>query len=139
MLQAYIQNKLYLTQFDLTKKHGGVEILPLNFNYQGLIIITTELVKNGGQRLVTQTHSCGCGPQPTIRGGILEKIVPWTASTIRKKLADSGKNKEVTLSNQTLVDEVYVLKKPISDTERTLIIQGLQKYFGGEMEIGFFF
>jgi len=136
---TYICNKLYLTQCELLKKKAGAEVLPLAYNYQGLIVVTTALVEEGEHRLVVQTHSCGCGPQPTIRGGLLKKITPWTGSEIQKILAACGREKEMALSLQTLVDKVYVIKRPKTADDRDLITTVLKEQFGQNHKISFFF
>jgi hypothetical protein len=91
-----LQNRLYLKQKELWKNSEFCEIMPVNFNYQGLIIVSTGLVDVSEGQIIYQTYSCGCGPQPTIRGAILEKEAIWSASKMRQELSRSANPKEVT-------------------------------------------
>ena len=43
-----IQNRLYLQQFGLLKNGRSDELLPLNFNYQDIVIVATGLLELGG-------------------------------------------------------------------------------------------
>jgi hypothetical protein len=133
-----VQNRLYLKQRELWKNGEFCEIVPVNFNYQGLVIVSTGMVDASEGRIIYQTYSCGCGPQPIIRGSILEKEVSWSASKMRRELTRSAKPKEVSLAEQTFIKKVYVVRRQISNDDRLRIVRTLQKRFGANKEIGLF-
>lgn len=80
MFDSYVQHRIYLQQFKMLSSRQCLEIVPVNLNYQNLIMVTTGVLDGNDKQFVFQTSSCGCGPQPTIRGAYLEETVPWHAS-----------------------------------------------------------
>ena len=133
-----LQNRLYLKQKELWKNNDFCEIMPVNFNYQGLIIVSTGLVDVPEGRIIYQTHSCGCGPQPTIRGAILEKEAIWSASKMRQELTQSANPKEASLAEQTFIKTVYNALRRISNDDKLRITRVLQNHFGENKKIGLF-
>ncbi len=132
--EIYVKHRLFLKQMELLRKCSCSEVLPLTFNYQNLIIVDTGTVEAVDDTVVFQTYSCGCGPQPVIRGGLLRRIIPWQQSEIRHALAESSNKKEVELIGQDLVSEVYV----VDCRDHQKITRALKQYFGEEKEICFF-
>lgn len=137
MVDVSVQHRIYLRQIDLLKSGGG-EMAPLTFNYQNFIVVATGLVERGGRTYVYQTHSCGCGPQPTIWGVYLEGVIPWGDSDLRRTFAASGTAKDRELADQKVVAEVYRVRVPVDETERNEVAAALRGHFGGEKKISFF-
>ncbi len=133
--ETYVRHRLYLKQMELVRKRGIPEVLPLTFNYQNLIVVATGTVEADGDTVVYQTYSCGCGPQPLIRGGLLHRIIPWQQSAIRRAMAASANQKDIELVDQKLISEVYVVD---SKSDRQRIVRGLQQHFGAGKKICFF-
>ena len=133
-----LQNRLYLKQKELWKNNDFCEIMPVNFNYQGLIIVSTGLVDAPEGQIIYQTYSCGCGPQPTIRGAILEKEAIWSASKMRQELTQSANPKEASLAEQTFIKTVYNALRRISNDDKLRITRVLQNHFGENKKIGLF-
>ncbi len=132
--EIYVKHRLYLKQMELLRKCSSSEVLPLSFNYQNLIIVDTGTVEAAGDTIVFQTFSCGCGPQPMIRGGLLQRVITWQCSAIRQALANSANKKDVELRDQDLVTEVYV----VDCCDQQKIVRALKQHFGEKKEICFF-
>lgn len=130
-----LYNKLYLKQVDFWKKAGLREIVPVNYDYQHLVIVETGLVEADAARVVYQTHSCGCGPQPEIKGAILESELPWQDSTFRTLLEQRG---DSATAGQELVKRVYRVRQAVEGAERRLVEKALASRFGAGKKIGFF-
>jgi hypothetical protein len=62
--ETSITHRLYLKQFSLLKKGNSDELLPLNFNYQDIVIVTTGLLENGGKRGSTRPMAMTATPSP---------------------------------------------------------------------------
>ena len=45
--ETSVKHRLYLKQFSLLKNGKSDELLPLNFNYQDIVIVTTGLLASG--------------------------------------------------------------------------------------------
>ena len=105
----------------------------LNFNYQDIIIVTTGIVEEGDRRFAYQTYSCGCGPQPAIRGALLGGELSWEESAMRRHLEQEGDS----LAQQQAIKEVYRVIRPGSDDEKQEIVRALKKHFGENKKIGF--
>lgn len=136
--ETALQNRLYLKQKELWKNSEFCEIMPVNFNYQGLIIVSTGLVDVPEGQIIYQTYSCGCGPQPTIRGAILEKEASWSASKMRQELTRSANPKEASLAEQTFIKTVYIALRQISNDDKLRITRALQNHFGENKKIDLF-
>ena len=136
--ETALQNRLYLKQKELWKNSEFCEIVPVNFNYQGIVIVSTGLVDASEGQIIYQTYSCDCGPQPTIHGAILEKEVSWSASKMRQELIRSANPKEVSLVEQTFIKTVYAALRQISNDDKLRIARTLQKRFGDNKKISFF-
>jgi hypothetical protein len=136
--ETAIQNTLYLKQKELWKNSEFCEVVPVNFNYQGLVVVSTGIVDASEDQIIYQTYSCDCGPQPTLRGAILEKEVSWSASKMRQELTRSANPKEVSLAEQTFIKTVYVALRHISNDDKLRIARTLQKRFGENRKISFF-
>ena len=137
MVDSYIQHRIYLQQLDMLKNRQGFEIVPLNFNYQDMIIIATGLIEYGGRKFVFQSNSCGCGPQPTIRGAFFEEVIPWHVSGLHDWFA-ACKTKDRKLAEQKIIDQVYRVRLPDDEKEREELTAALRSHFGEEMVISFF-
>ena len=131
-IDTTIEHRLYMKQFNLLKSGESDELLPLNFNYQDIIIVATGTLESEGQRFVYQTYSCGCGPQPAIRGALLESELSWEESAIRGKL----EQEEDSLAAQQVVRSVYRIRRPGSEQEKQEIVRVLRKHFGENKKIG---
>lgn len=114
------------------------EIVPVNLNYQSLIVVTTGVLEDGGQQFVFQTHSCGCGPQPTIWGAYLKEVIPWSSSNLCGWFAASDNRKERQLVEQKVIAEVYSVRLPETQQEKSAITAALRSHFGSNKEISFF-
>lgn len=136
--EAALQNRLYLKQKELWKNSELCEIVPVNFNYQGLVIVSTGIADASEGQIIYQTYSCDCGPQPTIRGAILEKEASWSASKMRQELTLSTNPKEVSLAEQTFIKTVYVALRQISNDDKLWITRTLQRHFGENKRISLF-
>ncbi len=138
MIDSYVQHRIYLQQFKMLSSRTCFEIVPVNMDYQGLIVVATGVLGHGGRQFVFQTYSCGCGPQPTIRGVYLEKTVPWRASGLCAFFAASANQKERELAEQQVMEEVYRVRLPAGETERDEVAAALRSRFGANKEISFF-
>ena len=138
MIDLYIQHRVYLQQIERLKSRQCFEVVPVNMNYQSLIVITTGLVEFGGTQFVFQTHSCGCGPQPTIWGAYLQEVIPWHRSDLCASFAACQKTKDRKLVGQRVIDEVYCVRLPGDETEKGEITAALRSQFGANKEISFF-
>ena len=137
MIDSYVQHRLYLQQIEMLKKGRSSEIVPVNFNYQDTIIVATGLVDYNGISYVFQSNSCGCGPQPTIRGAFLAEIVPWQDSDLYAWFA-AGNTKDRKIADQKVVAEVYRVRLPVDDREKEEITAALRSQFGADKEFSFF-
>lgn len=137
MVDSYIKHRIYLQQLDMLKNRQGFEIVPLNFNYQDMIIVATGLIEYGGRKFIFQSNSCGCGPQPTIRGAYFEEVIPWQASDLNAWFAAS-KTKDRKFAEQKIIDQVYRVRLPDDEKEREELTAALRSHFGEDMEISFF-
>ena len=101
-------------------------------------MITTGVVDYNDKQFVFQTHSCGCGPQPTIRGAILSELIPWRTSNLCACCAASDDPKERELVEQKVFDEVYSVRLPVNEVEETEVTAALRSHFGTNKDISFF-
>ena len=138
MIDSYVQHRIYLQQFKMLSSRACFEIVPVNLNYQGLIVVVTGEVEYGGKPFVFQTYSCGCGPQPAIRGAYLEKEVPWRISGLCAFFAASENPKERALAGQQVIEAVYGVRLPVGETEMGEVAAALRSRFGANKEISFF-
>ena len=138
MIDSYVQHRIYLQQFKLLVNRQGFEIVPVNMNYQSLIIVTTGVLEYGGKQFVFQTNSCGCGPQPTIRGAYLVGEIPWVESDLCAWFAASDTPKDRQLVGQKAIDVVYSVRLPVDEEEEKEIAAALRSHFGTNKEISFF-
>jgi hypothetical protein len=137
MADPYIQHRIYLQQFSLLKNRKGFEIAPVNFNYQDIIIVATGLIEYGGGQFVFQSNSCGCGPQPTIRGAYLEEVILWENSDLYAWFA-ACKTKDCKLVGQKVINEVYRVRLPVDEKEKAEVTAALRSHFGAGTDISFF-
>ncbi len=138
MITSYVQHRIYLEQFKLLRGRECFEIVPVNMNYQNFIMVTTGLLEYGGTQFVFQTYSCGCGPQPTIRGAYLEGVIPWSASGLCAFFAASATPRERELVGQEVIGQVYRVRLPVTDVERREVADALRSHFGANKDICFF-
>ena len=138
MIDSYVQHRIYLKQYEMLKTRTVFEIVPVNFNYQNFIVVTTGLLEYASTQFVFQTYSCGCGPQPTIRGAYFEEVIPWHVSTLCACFAASSKAKERELAVQKVIAEVYSGRLPVGEREKAEVTAALQSQFGINKEISFF-
>ena len=136
MSPPYIQHRLYLQQFEMLRRRKGFEIAPVNFNYQGIIIVATGLIEYGGKQFVFQTNGCYCG-QPTIRGAYLKEVIPWPASDLYAHFAACS-TKDRKLAAQKVIDEIYRVRLPTAEKEKQEVTAALHSHFGANREISFF-
>ncbi len=134
----YIQHRLYLHQFEFLKEPGFNEVVPLDYNYQNMIIVTSGRLSFAGRNIVFQTSGCGCGPQPAIKGALLVAEIPWPLSNFRRKLAAMANDKDVALADQDIIPAVFRIKKAVSAEERALIRDALRQHLGAGLIIDFF-
>lgn len=138
MIDSYVQHRIYLQQFKMLSSRKCFEIVPVNLNYQGLIIVNTGGLEYKGKRFVFQTCSCGCGPQPTIRGAYLHEVISWPASNLCAWFAASDNPKDRQLSGQKVLREVYGVRLPVDEEEKGEVAAALKNHFGTNKEISFF-
>lgn len=131
-------HKLYLKQINLQQEESYREVLPVTFNYQNMIIVETGVIDSGSLKIVYQSHDCGCGPQPTIRGGVLDREIEWALSHTRKHLLSSGEPSDRELADQQVVRNVYLLRKVPDGQEEKLVLASLQEHFGKSAKIKLF-
>ncbi|NIA05021.1 MAG: hypothetical protein GWP11_03515 [Proteobacteria bacterium] len=134
----YIQQRLYLHQFEFLKEPDFNEVVPLNYNYQNMIIVTSGRLSFAGREVVFQTSGCGCGPQPAIKGALLVAEVPWPLSNFRRQLAGMTNAKDVALADQDIIPAVFRIKKVVSAEERDLVRDALHQHLGAGLIIDFF-
>ena len=137
-LTTGIQHRLYLKQVEFWKMPSFDEILPVNFNYQNLIMVCSGTVEENGQTVVFQTYSCGCGPQPLIRGALLLEELAWQESEFRRLLGKSDNPKDLALVDQDILKKVQRLRRAQSVEEKGLVVRALQGCFGENKKISFF-
>jgi hypothetical protein len=133
-----IQHRLYLKQMEFMKQPDFGEVLPANFNYQNLIMVSSDTIEKDGQRIVFQTYSCGCGPQPLIRSAFLLEEVKWQDSKFRMLLVHSENKKDTALIDQTIFPIVYRIRRIRKAEEKRMIEKALQDHFGDKKKINFF-
>jgi len=137
-LSTGIQHRLYLKQNELLKGTSFNEILPANFNYQNFIMVTSGIVEAEGQLIVFQTYSCGCGPQPQIRGAFLEQEVEWEKSEFRRLLGSAANPKDAVLTEQMVFEKIWRIRPARSADEKDLVEKTLRGHFGSDKKINFF-
>ena len=137
-LSTGIQHRLYLKQSEFLKHPPFDEILPANFNYQNLIMVSSGTVDEENRRIVYQTYSCGCGPQPLIRGAFLVEEVEWGQSEFRRLLGNSDNEKDAALVDQDIFAKVQRIRPAQNAEEKGLIERALQRHFGDNKKISFF-
>ncbi len=136
--KSHTLNGLFLAQEHLRRK-GLVpcEVLPLNYNYQDIRIVTTKIVKAKGTRVVIQTSGCDCGPQPCIRAGLVKGTKRWDDSMTKSTL-ESGEIKGLNsdlcrkLSCQSLVKEVFLVAPPGNDEEKGVLEEIVERACPGK-------
>lgn len=138
MIDLYVQHRMYLQQMERLKSRMSFEIVPVNLNYQSFIVVTTGLVEYGGKQFVFQTHSCGCGPQPTIWGAYLMEVIPWHTSDLCACFASCNKTKDRQLTEQRVIEKIYCVHLPDTDDEKKEVTDALRSHFGANKEISFF-
>ena len=136
MNTPYIQNRLYLKQSEMIKARKALEVVPVNFEYQGLIIVTTGLTEYNGTQFVFQTNGCGCGCS-TVRGAYFEEEIPWSASGLRASFA-AGTTKDREFADQKVINVVYKVRLPVGETEKGEVTAALKSHFGADRDIHFF-
>ena len=136
MSSPYIQHRLYLQQFEMLKNRKSFEIAPVNFDYQGIIIVATGLIEYGGKKFVFQTNGCYCG-RPTIRGAYLKEMIPWPTSDLYAHFTASN-TKDKKLADQKVIDEIYRVRLPSDEKEKQEVTVALQSHFGTNKAISFF-
>ena len=137
-LNTGVQHRLYLKQSEFLKKVDFDEILPANFNYQNMIMVNSGIVEKEGERFVYQTYSCGCGPQPLIRGAFLLEEVSWQRSKFRTLLGLAENSKDAALVDQDVFAVVYRIRPARSHEEKRAVEKALQDHFGDNKKINFF-
>ncbi|GBE12574.1 hypothetical protein BMS3Abin13_00865 [bacterium BMS3Abin13] len=135
---VYIQHRLYLHQLKFLKEPDFNEVVPLDYNYQNMIIVTSGRLSFAGREVVFQTSGCGCGPQPAIKGALLVAEVPWPLSNFRRQLAGMANAKDVALADQNIIPAVFRIKKVVSAEERDLVRDALHQHLGAGLIIDFF-
>ena len=138
MSDSYIQHRIYLQQFKMLSSRQCFEIVPINLNYQSLIMVTTGVLEYDDKQFVFQTCSCGCGPQPTIRGAYLKEVISWPASNLCACFAACNNSKERELVAQKVMAVVYSVRLPVDDKEKREVTAALHSHFGSNKEISFF-
>jgi len=138
MIDSYVQHRIYLQQFKMLSGRKCFEVVPVNMNYQGLIMVTTGVLEYNGKQIVFQTYSCGCGPQPAIRGAYLEEVIPWQASGLRAAFAASESAKDRDMVRQKVLAEVYSVRLPTGEEEKREVAAALKGHFGANKVISFF-
>lgn len=138
MIDSYVQHRIYLQQFKMLSSRQCLEIVPINVDYQSLIMVTTGVLEYGGKQFVFQTNGCGCGPQPTIRGAYLEEVIPWHKSRLCAWFAAGDDRKEQELAGQKVMDVVYRVRLPVDEEEKREVAAALHSHFGANREISFF-
>ncbi len=136
--KIYILNGLHLAQTCLIKQGiTPLEVLPLNYNYQNIRIVATWTVDLEMGKAVVQTSGCDCGPQPSIKAGLLSEIIEWKDSNIKKAL-ESGKINVLKrefcseLACQELVTEVFILRRPELSGDKGLFEKEIKRACGGK-------
>jgi hypothetical protein len=135
---AGLQHRLYLKQIEFWKLPVFHEILPANFNYQDTIIVSSGTVEEDGVRIVFQTYSCGCGPQPLVKAAFMKQEIPWEDSEFRRMLAASGKPKDTALVDQKIFSKVQRIRPAQTEEEKDLVEKVMQGHFGDNRKISFF-
>ena len=119
----------------MIKTRKTLEIVPVNYDYQGIIIVTTGLTEYNGTQFVFQTNGCGCGCS-TIRGTYFEEEIPWSASELCASFAAStAKDREI--ADQKVIKVVYKVRLP-AETEKMEVTAALKSHFGANRDIHFF-
>ncbi len=136
--KVYVQHRLFMCQSKFLKEAGFNEIVPVNYNFQNMIIVDTCLLIREGKYIVLQTSSCGCGPQPYIKTSLLHEEVKWHESKFCKRLLHSNNKKDAELANQDIVSTVYGIEKALSEREKVFILDALKDHLGTGLIINFF-
>ena len=136
MSSPFIKHRIYLQEFEMLRQRKILEIAPVDFDYQGIIIVATGLIENQGSQFVYQSNGCSCGHK-TIRGVYLEEEVPWPASGLRAHFA-AGNSKDRKLADQKEVDKVYRVRLPADENEKNEVAAALKSHFGANADINFF-
>lgn len=132
------QHRLYLKQTEFIRQPEFAEVLPVNFNYQNLIMVSSGTVLKDGRQIFYQTYSCGCGPQPLIRGALVQEEVAWRDSKFRILLGRSENKKDAALVDQEIFPVVYRIRPARSSEEQGVIEKALRDIFGDNKKINFF-
>jgi hypothetical protein len=138
MQDIYILNSLCLAQNYLLKHSPPpLEVLPLNYNYQNIRIVSTRILECDGCRIVIQTNGCDCGPQPLIRVGIVRGAIAWRDSRLREELSCKRiplLDKELCsrLAEQTLVPDVILVGTVEAESEKLLLREGVEREYRGK-------
>jgi len=135
MNPTYIQHRIYLKQMEHFKEGVGAEVAPVTFNYQNFIMVASGIVQYADLQVVYQTYSCGCGPQPTIRGAVIERTIQWRDSELCAMLAASENEKDREVIDQDVVLEIYRITM---DQQEAVVTPALKEHFGQEKKISFF-
>lgn len=138
LFNAGIQHRLYLKQLEFLKRPDFAEVLPVNYNYQNMIVVCSGAVDKDNRRILFQTYSCGCGPQPSIRGAFLEEEIAWRQSKFRTLLGQSANEKDAALMDQAILPVVYRIRQNLSAEEKRIIEKALQDHFGPNKIINIF-
>jgi hypothetical protein len=138
MQDIYILNGLCLAQDYLLKGSSPpFEVLPLNYNYQNIRIVSTNILEFDGRRIVIQANGCDCGPQPLIRTGIVRETIAWGDSRLREALSCKRipiLNRELCsrLAAQTLVHNVILVGTMEAESERRLLRECVERVCRGK-------
>ncbi len=131
---VYVQYRLYLRQVEGNKASRVLEVVPVSFDYQGIIVVATERLPAPAGTVVVQSHSCGCGPQPLIRAGWLAGVVGWRQSEVRRLMMASASAKDRCLADQELVPEVW----RVEVRDRHALAAVVQRHCGRRVAVRFF-
>lgn len=138
MVETYILHRIHLQQIKMLKSHTCSVVMPVNFNYQNTIIVSTGLFEHSGKQFVFLTSGCGCGPQPTIWGAYFNKMVPWSTSELHTYFSSCTKEKDRIIAEQNIVDMIYSIHLPTGKDEKAQVAAALGGYFGTNKEFSFF-
>ncbi len=136
--QAFIKNALFTAQeFFIHHSSPPHEILPLDFNYQDIRIVTTKVVEVDGLKVLFQTSGCDCGPQPQIKGGIVRGRIDWENSCLKQalsqcKITKISRSLCKKLAGQDIIKELYLVENPGSQREKELFESAIEREFKGK-------
>jgi len=137
-ISTSIQHRLYLKQIEFFKNPAFAEIVPADFNYQDMIIVSSGVVDKDEQLFVYQSYSCGCGPQPLIKGAFLLGEVVWKDSEFRRMLASSHKPEDTALVDQNIFPVVLHIRAARTEEDKRQVERALQQHFSDKTKISFF-